>query len=253
MIFFICVGIVAFAVVALLVSIISFYCHSSISKIKKVERKMKQNEDEMRELLANEQKRSNDEDERWLIQYNNIEFQRRIAEGTYGVVFSGLLYQSQPVAIKMLKSHNACITEFKKEVKILQSLRHPNIVLFMGICKKDEHLFIITELIRGSSLHDVVCRKSTNLPVKSNFALHTTIPFKTKISFLLDVIRGVIYLHKMSPPVLHRDLKPSNILIDQIGQVAKVCDFGTARSENISSIMYVICWHRYVYGTGSNC
>ena len=58
-----------------------------------------------------------------------------------------------------------------------------------------------------------------------------------KLSMLLDVSRGLWYLHTHHPPIVHRDLSPNNILLTS-QFVAKISDLGVAKviqadSENI--------------------
>jgi hypothetical protein len=67
----------------------------------------------------------------WIIKVEDLSFDSRISEGSYGVVFRGK-YKGSRVAIKKLKIE--ADTEFEHEVRMLISLRHPNIVLFMGAC-----------------------------------------------------------------------------------------------------------------------
>jgi serine/threonine protein kinase len=48
-------------------------------------------------------------------------------------------------AIKIIKDFDVNdMTEFEKEVKILRSLRHPNIVLFMGVALTVSQFLILT-------------------------------------------------------------------------------------------------------------
>ena len=49
-----------------------------------------------------------------------------------------------------------------------------------------------------------------------------------KHSILLDVSRGLAYLHTRNPPVIHRDLTARNILLTSDG-TAKIADLGVAR------------------------
>lgn len=63
---------------------------------------------------------------------------------------------------------------------------------------------------------------------------------------MLDVARGLEYLHTRKPSIIHRDCKSSNILINRSG-VAKVGDFGLARVKNstrsmIRSLVGTVNW-----------
>ena len=49
-----------------------------------------------------------------------------------------------------------------------------------------------------------------------------------KLSILVDVSRGLWYLHSHNPPVIHRDLSPNNVLLTS-QFVAKISDLGVAK------------------------
>ena len=54
------------------------------------------------------------------------------------------------------------------------------------------------------------------------------IPMYVKLSMLLDVSRGLWYLHTHHPPIVHRDLSPNNVLLTS-QFVAKISDLGVAK------------------------
>lgn len=109
---------------------------------------------------------------------------------------------------RMIKADKTNITEFENEVKILISLRHPNIVQFMGICVTEDMKFIVTEFMSGKSLDSILHSKRNQ-----DDRLHKALPYRKKLEILMDVLKGLLYMHERQPPLLHRDLKPSNILV----------------------------------------
>ena len=112
--------------------------------------------------------------------------------------------------------------EFVKECRIMSSLRHPNIVQFLGL-----HFFpgsevpaIVMELLT-TSLHDLI--EPDPRPANPPY-----VPLGLKRSILHDVASGLACLHHHSPPIVHRDLSAANVLLSS-SMVAKVADLGVAR------------------------
>jgi serine/threonine protein kinase len=95
--------------------------------------------------------------------------------------------------------------DLSNEVRILRSLRHPNIVLFMGVAVTETTRFIVTELMLGDSLDKLLYTKGR----MRNADRHSVMRFERKVELLLDVVKGMLYLHGLQPAIIHRDLKPS--------------------------------------------
>ena len=121
--------------------------------------------------------------------------------------------------------------EFSQEFQTMMSVRHPNIVLFMGACTSPPNLCIILEHCGNGSLWDVLRNHSTPLP------------WYLRCKIALDIARGVNYLHNFPVPVLHRDLKSLNILLDD-AMNAKLADFGWTRfkAENMTNKIGTYQW-----------
>ena len=52
-----------------------------------------------------------------------------------------------------------------------------------------------------------------------------------KYKIILDICKGIDYLHSLSTPIIHRDLKTPNILIDE-NLNPKISDFGISKYLN---------------------
>lgn len=111
-------------------------------------------------------------------------------------------------------------TTFVNECKLMSTLRHPHIVQFLGVC-----------CLPGSRLPSLVMEcLETSLHELLESAKH--LPLAMKQSFLLDIARGLLYLHSQLPPIIHRDLTARNVLLNS-GLVAKIGDMGVARIINL--------------------
>ena len=105
-----------------------------------------------------------------------------------------------------------------KELSLRSSLRHPNIVQFLGIwqCPGRSSLpALVTELM-DTSLHKFLVDPS----------MKDEVPMSYKKAILEDVTKGLIYLHKKG--IVHRDLTANNVLLTA-SLVAKISDLGNSR------------------------
>jgi serine/threonine protein kinase len=148
--------------------------------------------------------------------------------------FSGR-YGSKDVAVKkmLVQTFNdpKAEEEFMKEVKIMSSLRHPNLLLFMGACTKSGEMTMVTELMSKGSLYDLLkTSEGKSLPMRKRMEMAKD---TAQVFFILfihtEFSQGMNWLHTcMNPPILHLDLKTSNILVDENYHV-KVADFGLSQ------------------------
>ena len=77
-------------------------------------------------------------------------------------------------------------------------MRHPNIVQFLGACLEPD-LLLVTEFADRSSLFDALQQSE--------------ITWERSKKIMVDVARGMLYLHTRNPPIVHRDVKSLNILV----------------------------------------
>lgn len=150
---------------------------------------------------------------RWQVNPSEVHVGHRLAVGGYAEVFLGK-YQGTIIAVKLLLDVDVGIKErFLREVAVLASLRHPNLLLFMGFTM-EPRLAILTEYMSRGSLFKVL-RRGGNVPLEERLLRAVAV----------SVARGMVYLHTRSPPLLHLDLKSPNILIDERWRI-KIGDFG---------------------------
>ncbi|KAA3468647.1 serine/threonine-protein kinase EDR1-like [Gossypium australe] len=155
------------------------------------------------------------------IPWEDLDIGERIGLGSYGEVYHAD-WNGTEVAVKKFLDQDFsgdALAEFKREVRIMRRLRHPNVVLFMGAVTRPPNLSIITEFLPRGSLYKILHRP------------HSRIDEKQRIKMALDVARGMNCLHASIPTIVHRDLKSPNLLVDKNWTV-KVCDFGLSRLKH---------------------
>jgi serine/threonine protein kinase len=145
------------------------------------------------------------------------------AQGAFGKLYRGT-YNGEDVAIKLLEKpendpERAHLMEqqFVQEVMMLSRLSHPNIVRFIGACRKSIVWCIITEYAKGGSVRQFLARRQNK-----------SVPLRLAVKQALDVARGMAYVHALG--FIHRDLKSDNLLIAADKSI-KIADFGVARIE----------------------
>ena len=109
------------------------------------------------------------------------------------------------------------LEKFFREIKLLKKMQHPNIVRFLGIFYKEDSLLpvLVMEKMESSLTQFLTINKKG------------TISEKKCICILLDVSKGLVYLHEVMK-VAHRDLSSNNILL-ATDLSAKIADLGSAR------------------------
>ncbi|GMH40763.1 hypothetical protein BSKO_08667 [Bryopsis sp. KO-2023] len=154
----------------------------------------------------------------------NVDFNKDVmieaclGSGSAGVVYRAL-WRGDQVAVKVLIE--SCQTPeqlhtFYKEVKVLISLRHPNVVRFLGASMKPPHLCIIQALATHGSLYQML------------HIHHVRPEYGNLLHILKDIASAMAYCHSQPKPIVHRDLKTQNILLGDGGK-ALVADFGLAK------------------------
>ncbi|XP_031279229.1 mitogen-activated protein kinase kinase kinase 5-like [Pistacia vera] len=144
-----------------------------------------------------------------------------IGRGTFGSVYiatnreTGALCAMKDVDIIPDDSKSAeCIKQLEQEIRVLQHLKHPNIVQYYGSEVVDDHFYIYLEYVHPGSI---------NKYVRDHFGAITESIVR---NFTRHILYGLAYLH--STKTIHRDIKGANLLVDASG-VVKLADFGMAK------------------------
>ena len=179
----------------------------------------------------------------WQIKEKEITQMEVIGSGGYGVVYR-VRYRDMFAAMKILRqpTDDAFLWEFEREIKFMQTVRHPNIVLFLGAGRtRDGSPFIISEFVSRGSLRDLLDDETRE------------ISYVLKVKFALDISRGMNFLHSLNPPRVHRDLKSDNLLISET-DIVKITDFGLGKqiATPHSSTQQRLSRRRRFWGERSN-
>eukprot|EP00930_Biecheleria_cincta_P071729 TRINITY_DN59199_c0_g1_i1.p1 TRINITY_DN59199_c0_g1~~TRINITY_DN59199_c0_g1_i1.p1 ORF type:complete len:490 (-),score=108.77 TRINITY_DN59199_c0_g1_i1:4-1473(-) len=114
--------------------------------------------------------------------------------------------------------------ELLHEIELLQSFRHPDLVMFMGaILEEEESVMFITEYMAGGDLERYFMEKRR----QNNGELWRPSLWQM-IDWSTAIARALSFLHNCSVPVVHRDLKPLNLLLTKKLEL-KVTDFGISK------------------------
>lgn len=135
-------------------------------------------------------------------------------------MYCGLTSQGQLIAVKqvVLDTSDQLTTEkeyqkFHEEVDLLKTLKHVNIVTYLGTCLEDNILSIFMEFVPGGSISSILNRFGP-------------LPEVVLCKYTKQILQGVAYLHDNC--VVHRDIKGNNVMLMPNG-VIKLIDFGCAR------------------------
>ncbi len=133
---------------------------------------------------------------------------------------------SQKVAIKVYwkddeKSSKHRLESVRKEVDMIKSIKHPNVVNFYGYTETPTHVFIFLEYCNGGDVWQFLDK------LEAAYSKNT-LDHKTIAKLVRRLVRAVSHLHDKR--MIHRDIKPENVLIivdDNMNPVdIKLADLG---------------------------
>ncbi|KAG0064759.1 Cyclin-dependent kinase 10 [Linnemannia elongata] len=156
---------------------------------------------------------------------DDFEKLNKVGEGTYGVVYRAKDKKTNEIValkrIRMERENDGLPISSLREIKLLKTLRHDNVVLVKDVAVGNDldQIFLVMEYCEQdmAALMDNVKKPYTPAEVKC---------------LMLQLLKGIEYCHDHF--VIHRDLKLSNLLLNSQG-ILKIADFGLARSFGLPS------------------
>ena len=143
---------------------------------------------------------------------------QHLGKGGYGNVYR-TTWMGVPVAVKeawtpQCGGKPSAVAALRREIEILSTVRHPNIVQFFGAFSDAQgNLYSVMEPLHYSLRDRRIAREVDGA------------------GRLADVARALTYLHGRG--IMHRDIKARNVMLTEDCRTAKLIDFGLSASVHI--------------------
>jgi serine/threonine-protein kinase len=151
------------------------------------------------------------------------EILREIGQGAFATVYLARdLRHDRYVAFKILNADPSSETSelrFLREIRMLASLQHPNILPLIDSGHAEAMLYYVMPYITGESLRARITRERQ-------------LAIDAAITIACEVSDGLASAHEKG--IIHRDIKPENILLST--NHAIVADFGIARAIDLAGV-----------------
>ncbi|XP_071113089.1 serine/threonine-protein kinase MARK2-like isoform X1 [Haliotis cracherodii] len=148
---------------------------------------------------------------------------KTLGEGSFAKVKEALhIPTGEKVAIKVIdkkraKSDTYVRKNLRREGRLLQMVRHQNVVQLLEIMETENSYYLVTELCQHGDLMDYICKRKK-------------LEEKEVRRYIRQIVSAVDYLHRAG--ILHRDLKIENLLLDETKDI-KIIDFGLSNSIKV--------------------
>lgn len=142
-------------------------------------------------------------------------FISKLGSGTHGSVY--LVRKHLDSEFLVCKSYFQKYNKYaKKEINILQKIKHKNIIKYKKSIIYENNYFIFLDYVNYGCLEGLM-----------SFFKKKYLSHKPIVSIFAQILNGLYYLHKKE--IIHRDIKPSNILLSKSTTIGllevKICDF----------------------------
>uniref|UniRef100_A0ACD5YNF6 Uncharacterized protein n=1 Tax=Avena sativa TaxID=4498 RepID=A0ACD5YNF6_AVESA len=160
---------------------------------------------------------------------NGFSAEHQIGQGGFAVVYQGILKNGK-VAVKRLHNKLMGDKEFLREVECLMTVKHKNIVRFLGYCADTQGSMELYngKLVMADVMQRLLCFEYVSKGSLDQYITDAScgLEWRNRYKIIKGICLGLHYLHQKF--ILHLDLKPANILLDD-NWVPKIADFGLSR------------------------
>ncbi|TRY57347.1 hypothetical protein DNTS_024939, partial [Danionella cerebrum] len=159
----------------------------------------------------------------------NYRLLKTIGKGNFAKVkLARHILTGKEVAIKIIDKTQLNPTSLQKlfrEVRIMKTLHHPNIVQLFEVIETEKTLYLVMEYASGGEVFDYLVShgRMKELEARAKFR---------------QIVSAVHYCHQKN--IVHRDLKAENLLLDADSNI-KIADFGFSNEFTLGNKLDTFC------------
>ncbi|CAH9060162.1 unnamed protein product [Cuscuta epithymum] len=148
-----------------------------------------------------------------------------VGAGGFGTVYRMVMNDCGTFAVKRIdRNRQGCDQVFERELEVLGSIKHINLVNLRGYCSLPGAKLLIYDFLAMGSLDDLLHGQPPR-----DLDEELSLNWSTRLRIAHGSARGLAYLHHdCNPRIVHCDIKSSNILLDE-NLEPKLADFGLAK------------------------
>jgi len=160
-------------------------------------------------------------------QFDHFQIRAHLAQGGMSDIYRAYDFLSgKEVVLKIPNRASigdpAQYERFQRELEVMRTLDHPAIQKGLGSGQFDATPYLVTRLITGESMRDLVQREAPMAPDRA-------------VALIRKIADGLAHCHDHD--IVHRDIKPENILITPEGDPV-ILDFGLALTRQAFRVTY---------------
>lgn len=151
-----------------------------------------------------------------------LTFEKPLGRGQFGIANAvksrrGEVYCMKEVSVRTVD--DIAREEVMREVELMRSCAHPNVVTLHDSWFERNRLCILMEYCGNGALDALIARFASS---RKRF------PYQKVVHYMQELSNALSYCHN-ELRIMHRDLKPANVFMDEIGTL-KLGDFGLSKS-----------------------